>query len=229
MAVAVPGLVLVNSPLPWEAHRLVIADDMTLIREALAALCSVSRYRVVGQCADGFSALSLIQDLKPDLALLDGNLPGLHTMEILRQVKAAGLPTRIAVLSVRSDRKTVLEALKAGAGAFVLKSGPSSHLLDAMAQMLQGGVYLSPLLAINEIFFARDTAPSDPFDGLSPREFQVFGLLIEGLRPKEIGARLGLSPKTIDTYRSSLMRKLDIHDVAGLVRYAMQRHFIPGS
>ena len=190
MAVAAHGLLFSNL-LPRELVRLIIADELALIREGLAALCCSSRYNVVGQCADGFTALALIQDLKPELAVLDGNLPGLHTTEILRQLKAANSPTRVAVLSVRSDRKTVLEALRAGAGAFVLKSGPSSHLLDSLEQMLDGGVYLSPLLAINEIFLAPEKdIPADPFDSLSPREFQVFSLLVDGLRPKEIGARL---------------------------------------
>ncbi|MGI8742632.1 MAG: LuxR C-terminal-related transcriptional regulator [Bryobacteraceae bacterium] len=198
------------------------------MREGLAAIClSTCRHNVVGQCADGWAALTLIQQLQPDIAILDINLPGLHPIEVIRQAKVCRLPTRIGVLSTRSDRKTVLEALRGGVNAFLLKSGPSKHLLDSIDQMLGGGVYISPSLNMDEIFLAREKPiPEDPFDTLSPREFQVFELLIQGDRPKDVAARLALSPKTIDTYRSSLMHKLGIHDVAGLVKYAMQRDFM---
>jgi DNA-binding NarL/FixJ family response regulator len=205
--------------------RLVLADELTLLRDGLAAICNSSpRCEVVGQCADGATALRLIQEFKPDIAVLDMNLPGLHTIEVTRQVKASGLPTRIAVLSVRGDRKTVLEALRGGVSAFLLKSGPASHLIESFERILEGAIYLSPLLNADEIFLSPEKPlPEDPFDTLSPREFQVFSLLVEGVRAKEIAARLGLSPKTVDTYRSSLMGKLDIHDVAGLVKFAIHR------
>lgn len=208
--------------------RVVLGDELTLLREGLAAICDLSpRCEVVGQCSDGDTALRLIQDLRPDIAVLDLNLPGLHTLELIRQVRAACLPTRIAVLSARADRKTVLEALRGGVNAFLLKSGPSSHLIESFEEILDGSIYLSPLLNLEEIFLsAEKPAPPDPLDALSPREFQVFRLLVEGVRAKEIAARLCLSPKTVDTYRSSMMEKLDIHDIAGLVKYAIHRDLI---
>jgi DNA-binding NarL/FixJ family response regulator len=208
--------------------RLVVADELTLLREGLAAICDLSpRCEVVGQCADGTAALRLIQEFRPAIAVLDMHLPGLHTIEVIRQVKAARLPTSIAVLSSRGDRKTVLEALRGGASAFLLKSGPACHLIESFEHILDGAVYLSPLLNLDQIFFSSEKpTPEDPFDSLSPREFQVFSLLVEGVRAKEIAARLCLSPKTVDTYRSSMMEKLDIHDIAGLVKYAIQRDFV---
>lgn len=220
---------LTGSAIPTDAcARLLFGDELPLMREGLAAICSsTGRYEVVGQCADGWEALTLIHQLQPDVAVLDLNLPGLHAIEIIRQTRSGGLLTRIGVLSTRGDRKTVLEALRGGASAFLLKSGPSQHLLDSLEQMLEGGVYISPILNMDDIFLSSErAAPDDPFDTLSPREFQVFGLLIKGDRPKVIAARLALSPKTVDTYRSSLMHKLGIHDVAGLVKYAMQRDFM---
>lgn len=236
---ASPGLALASSaisnaavtdpPVMQESRiRLVLGDELTLFREGLAAICDLSpRCEVVGQCSDGAMALRLIQDLSPDIAVLDINLTGLHTIELIRQVKAAGLPTRVAVLSARTDRKTVLEALRGGASAFLLKSGPARHLIESFEQMMEGTIYLSPLLNLDEIFFSPEKpGPDDPLDALSPREFQVFSLLVEGVRAKEIAARLCLSPKTVDTYRSSMMEKLDIHDIAGLVKYAMQRDVI---
>ena len=107
----------------------------------------------------------------------------------------------------------------------MLKTGTSTQLLEAFEQILTGGIYVSPELHLDKIFAAasRRAETEDPLESLSSREYQVFSLLIDGIRAKEIAARLDLSPKTVDTYRASLMRKLDIHDVAGLVKFAIQR------
>jgi DNA-binding NarL/FixJ family response regulator len=208
-----------------KTYSVLLADDLTLVREGLAALCAAhAQYQVVGQCSEGATALRMIETQKPDLAVLDLNLPDLFTMEIVRRVRDANLPTKIVVLSVRKDRKTVVEALRCGVSGFLLKSAPSSELLEALEQVLEGSIYVSPQLELNKIFSTNHkNSPDDPLDLLSAREYQVFSLLIEGVRAKEIAARLELSPKTIDTYRASLMRKLDIHDVAGLVKFAINR------
>jgi len=208
-----------------KTYSVILADDLTLVREGLAALCAVhSQFRVMGQCSDGASALRMIESQRPDLAVLDLNLPDLFTMEIVRRVRDAKLPTKIVVLSIRKDRKTVVEALRCGVSGFLLKSAPSSELLAALEQVLEGSIYVSPQLELSKIFSTNHKgSPDDPLDTLSAREYQVFSLLIEGVRAKEIAARLELSPKTIDTYRASLMRKLDIHDVAGLVKFAINR------
>ncbi len=169
-------------------------------------------------------ALRMIESQRPDIAVLDLNLPDLFTLEIVRRVKEANISTKIVVLSTRRDRKTVVEALRGGVNAFLLKSAPSTELLEAFEQILDGGIYVSPQLELNKIFGSgQKNAPEDPLEHLSAREYQVFTLLVEGVRAKEIAARLELSPKTVDTYRASLMRKLDIHDVAGLVKFAIQR------
>lgn len=180
--------------------------------------------RVVGQCAEGSVALRLIEEQRPDIAVLDLNLPDLFTLEVVRRVRESGSSTKIAVLSTRRDRKTVVEALRCGVSAFLLKSAPSHQLLEAFGQILDGGIYVSPELELNKIFCpGQKPSAEDPLQSLSAREYQVFSLLCEGVRAKEIAARLSLSPKTVDTYRASLMRKLDIHDVAGLVKFAIQR------
>jgi len=206
-------------------YSIVLADDQTLVREGLAAICrALPPYRVVGQCSGGAAALRMIEAQRPDIAVLDLNLPDLFTFEIVRQVRDKGLPTRTAVLSTRRDRKTVVEALRCGVNAFLLKSGSTEQLLEAFQQILEGGIYVSPQLELQKIFSSNPKSSSyDPIDMLSAREYQVFTLLVEGIRAKEIAARLELSPKTVDTYRASLMRKLDIHDVAGLVKFALQR------
>ena len=152
------------------------------------------------------------------------SLPDLFTLEIVRIVRLAQIPTRLVVLSARKDRKTVVEALRSGVNAFLLKSGPARQFTDAFEQTLDGGIYISPSLDLYEIFSpTHANAPKDPFAALSPREYEVFCMLVEGTRAKEIGARLRLNPKTIDTYRVNLMRKLNIYNVAGLVRLAMER------
>ena len=198
---------------------------MPLIREALAQLCRIQTgCEVVAQCGDGDTAWESIEHLKPDLALLDLGLPNLSTLEIVRRLRLDYALTRGLVMSTRRDRKSVLDALRCGAAGYVLKNGPPEQIGDAFRQVTRGGIYVSPGLEIGKIFTAqRRVDPNDPLDMLSTREHQVFTLLVEGVRAKEIASRLDLSPKTVDTYRASLMRKLDIHDVAGLVKFAISR------
>ena len=203
-----------------------LADELTLVREGLTALCNaIDGFRVVSQVGSAESALTEIERLEPSIALLDLGLSDLAATEVIRRVRERGGRTRCAVLSTRKDRKTVLEVLRTGACGYLLKSSSSEQMADALNQFTQGGIYVSPQIEVMSLFgessFRNDE--EDPLDSLSSREFQVFSLLVEGVRAKEIAARLALSPKTVDTYRSSLMRKLDIHDVAGLVKFAIRR------
>lgn len=204
---------------------LLIADQLVLVREGLASLCEASaRFQVVAQCSDGEQALALIVKLNPDLAILDCDLGKLYVLEVVRKARQLGSSTKVIVLSGRSDRKSALEALRGGASGFLLKSCLVREMLDALRQVLDGGVYVAPQVGLEKIWNTeRRKGTADPFDSLSSREHQVFSLLVDGLRAKEIAARLDLSPKTVDTYRASLMRKLDIHDVAGLVKFAITR------
>jgi DNA-binding NarL/FixJ family response regulator len=214
-----------------KTYSVLLADDLTLVREGLAALCNAQpHYKVIGQFSEGAAALRMIEAQQPDIAVLDLNLVDLFTLEIVRRVREAGLKTKILVLSTRRDRKTVVEALRAGVSGFLLKSAPATQLLEAFEQVLDGSVYVSPQLELSKIFASHHKSqPEDLVDALSSREYQVFSLLVEGVRAKEIAARLELSPKTVDTYRASLMRKLDIHDVAGLVKFAIQRDLTSAS
>jgi DNA-binding NarL/FixJ family response regulator len=207
------------------SYGIVLADELTLVREGLAALCNaVKGFHVTAQVGTASAALTEIQRLRPPIALLDLGLSDLAATEVISRVRELDLPTRCAVLSTRKDRKTVLEVLRAGACGFVLKSSGSDQMAEALAQFTQGGIYVSPQIEVMSLFGEGGTRQGmDPIDTLSSREFQVFSLLVEGVRAKEIAARLNLSPKTVDTYRSSLMRKLDIHDVAGLVKFAIRR------
>ncbi len=208
-----------------KTYSILLADELTLVREGLAALCEQQAgFHVIGQCSEGVVALRMIEEQRPDIAVLDLNLPDLFALEVVRRMKEANSPSKVVVLSTRRDRKTVVDALRSGVSAFLLKSAPSHQMLEAFAQILDGGIYVSPELELEKIFCpGQKSAGEDPIESLSAREYQVFSLLCEGVRAKEIAARLALSPKTVDTYRASLMRKLDIHDVAGLVKFAIQR------
>lgn len=196
------------------------------MREGLSALCnSMAGFKVVSQVGSAMAALAEIERLQPDLALLDWNLADLAATEVIRRVRDAGFPTRCAIFSQRKDKKTVLEVLRTGACGFLLKTSTYAEMTEALTQFTNGGIYVSPQIEVMSLFgepSGRSQA-DDPIESLSSREYQVFTLLVEGIRAKEIAARLQLSPKTVDTYRSSLMRKLDIHDVAGLVKFAIRR------
>ena len=208
------------------AVPIVLAESLPLVREGLAALCNARPpYCIVGQCGDGAEAVRLIESVKPAISVIDLELPNLFAMEIIRKIRNAGIATKTVMLAVQVDRNNMIDILRCGANAIVLRTGTSRHLFEAFNCIREGGIYVSPQLDLDKLFVAnRNGKSSDPIDSLSTRERQVFTLMIEGLRAKEIASRLELSPKTVDTYRASLMRKLDIHDVAGLVKYAIQRN-----
>jgi DNA-binding NarL/FixJ family response regulator len=202
---------------------ILIAEEMTLVREGLIRLCeSEPDLQVVAQCCDGGSVLTETTACRPDIALLDFQLPDCSILDLVRRV--AAMSPRVLVMAARHDRKAMIEVLRAGASGFVLKSRPANELLGAFRQILEGGIYISAGQASGALF-GPEGKPFrlDPLETLSAREYQVFSLLVNGVRAKEIAARLDLSPKTVDTYRASLMRKLDIHDVAGLVKFAIHR------
>ena len=208
-----------------ELTTVLVADPQPLVRESLAALVECGPYRVIGQCEDGEEAFREIVAKRPNIALLEMQLPKLYTLEVVRKLRQLEVPTRLVVLSARGDRKTVIEALRCGVHGYLLKTAPARYLLDGFDQVRAGGIYVTPQVELEKIFVpSRGRESADPLETLSAREHQVFAMLVEGMRAKEIAARLDVSPKTIDTYRASLMRKLDIHDVAGLVKYAISRN-----
>jgi DNA-binding NarL/FixJ family response regulator len=202
----------------------VLADDHNIVREGFAALCSLHGIRVLGQCGDGRAALETIGSLRPDVAILDMNMPLLNGGEVVRRLRARGCVSRLIILSISRDGPTVREALRAGADAYLLKDEPSRHLIEAIQCVREGGVYVSPLLRGSALFTGGERLPfDDPLAALSPREVEVFSHLVNGLRAKDIAELLNISPKTVDTYRASLMRKLNVRDLVGLVKFAIGR------
>src|SRR5712692_6274516 len=205
--------------------HVLLADDHVIVREGIAALLSAEPdLAIIGQASEGNQALEMIHALRPDVAILDLNMPKLHGIEVIRRTRKWNTQVRMGVLSISRDQKIVAEALKIGANAYLLKDGPPRHLVEAIHIIMDGGIYISPLLH-PEMFLtgAHPATQTDPLDSLSSREYQVFGFLVEGIRAKEIATRLDISPKTVDTYRANVMRKLHIYDVPGLVKYALQR------
>jgi DNA-binding NarL/FixJ family response regulator len=204
----------------------VLADDHGIVREGLAAFCEAqAELSVAGQCADGLAALEMIQSLRPDFAILDLHMPKMTGVQVVRKVRDLQLATRLIILSVARDENTVIEALNAGADAYLLKDGPGRHLLDAISYIRDGGVYVTPLLRGARLFTdSQKTEKEDPLSALSRREYEVFSYLVNGLRAKDIADLLSISPKTVDTYRASLMRKLNVHDLVGLVKFAIERN-----
>lgn len=204
----------------------VLADDHLIVREGLAAFCETRpELHIVGQCSDGLAAVEMIKAMQPDFAIIDLHMPKLHGLEVIRKVREANSPCKLVVLSISRDEKMVLEALRAGANGYLLKDGPARHLLDAISYIQDGGVYISPLLRREYLLEAPRKAPAeDPLASLSRREYEVFSFLVDGMRPKDIAKLLDISPKTVDTYRSNIMRKLGIHDLVGLVKFAINRN-----
>jgi DNA-binding NarL/FixJ family response regulator len=203
----------------------VLADDHAIVREGIAALCTSHGLRVLGQVSDGREAVDMITSLKPDFAILDLHMPNLTGIEAIRRLRAAGSLVKLMILSISREDATVMEALHAGADAYLLKDGPSRHLLDAINFVKDGGVYVSPMLRGAGLFAKAENARTvDPLAALSPREMEVFSYLVTGLRAKDIADLLSISPKTVDTYRASLMRKLNVHDLVSLVKFAIERN-----
>jgi len=157
-------------------------------------------------------------------------MPKLHGLEVIRKIREANCQCKLVVLSISRDEKMVIEALRAGANGYLLKDGPARHLLDAISYIQDGGVYISPLLRRDYLLEAPRKAPAeDPLASLSRREYEVFSFLVDGMRPKDIAKLLDISPKTVDTYRSNIMRKLGIHDLVGLVKFAIHRNLTSAS
>ncbi len=205
---------------------LILADDHGIVREGVAAFCKARpEVSLLGQCSDGQEAVDMILARNPDFAVLDLDMPKLTGLEVIRRVREAGSKTRLIVLSISRDQNIIRELFRSGADGYVLKDGPSRHIFDAINYVRDGGQYLTPLLRRESVEKGdKKEEKADPLALLSKREFAVFSLLVDGVRPKDIAISLEISPKTVDTYRSNIMRKLKMDSVAGLVRFAIQRN-----
>jgi DNA-binding NarL/FixJ family response regulator len=204
---------------------IVVADDHTIVREGIRKLLEAREdFQVVGEASDGEEAVQMILEKKPDVALMDIWMPRLSGIDATRRIGKRGLDTKVLVLSMHESRTYVEEVLRAGASGYILKSAASQDLLNAIDAVCNGASYLSPAITqqvVDAIARPGDAAPSG-VAMLTDREREVLQLIAEGLSSKEIAGMLGVSLKTVDSHRSNLMEKLDIHKVSGLVRFAIR-------
>lgn len=206
---------------------IVLADDHHVVRQALRLLLAAEPdLQVVGETGDGLEASRLVEQLKPDVLVVDLMMPGLNGLEVTRQVREHCPHTRIVVLSMHANEAYVLEALRNGATGFVLKDASAAEFLAGLRAVAAGRRYLSSPLSDRALdAYAQMAAASamDPYDSLTSREREVLHLTAEGLSTNDIADRLVISPRTAETHRENLMRKLSLHNQADLIRYAVKR------
>jgi len=203
--------------------RLVIIEDQTAIREMLAEILRLDpNYKLVGEAGDGQTALTLCLETKPDLIVLDAKLPGLNGVEILRRVAKQLKNVRVLVFSGHENPVLVREMLEAGAHGFVEKTAGLFEFKKGLETVANGGTYFGPAVAaLLRNVVANPGASSTP-DFLTDREREVLQLVAESNSTKDIAMKLNISVKTVDNHRTNLMRKLNLHDVASLTRYAVE-------
>jgi len=201
--------------------RALLADDHVLVRQGVRALLEREDVQVVGEAGDGREAVRLVQSLQPDVAILDVGMPILNGIDAAREIARTAPRVRTILLTMHAHEPYVVAALRAGARGYLLKSSVASALVEALRTVLAGQVYLGPDVSSIVVDALLDGAEGET-DPLTPRERQVLQLVAEGKSTKEVAALLGTSVKTADSHRTRLMRKLDIHDVATLVRYAIR-------
>ena len=205
--------------------RVILADDHDIVRQGLRLVLEKEHIEVLGEASDGLEAIRLIQELRPDIALLDLDMPGLDGLAVLREAARACPQTRTVILTRHMEEPYAVEALRIGARGYVLKTQASTDLVAAIQHVYRGEVYLSPRIskAVVQAYLSNTDAPNAK---LSVRERQVLQLVGEGHSTKKIATLLGISVKTADTHRTKVMEKLDIHQTAGLVRYAIRNGLI---
>jgi DNA-binding NarL/FixJ family response regulator len=200
-----------------------IADDHSIVREGLAALLAAQPdIRIAGAAANGREALAAVLKAQPAVVIMDISMPEMNGIEAARQIRAALPQTQIVILSMHASAEHVFQALEAGARGYLLKESAAKEICDAVRALHLGRRYLSAKVA--EVLAERvgRRAAVSPLDSLSPRERQILKLVADGCSSARIAEMLHLSPKTVDTYRSRLMEKLNISDIASLVKFAIQ-------
>lgn len=204
---------------------ILLVDPHVIVREGLRALlASREDLIVVGEASDGDQALELVERLRPDLVILETHLPKVSGLEVVGRLAQDSDAPRVLVLSMHDSQLHVEQALRAGACGYMVKTGSAKELLHAVEMIRDGQTYVSSAVMeqVMESMVRGRTAPRTGFASLTPREREVLRLIAEGLSGKEIAAALGVSAKTIETHRSRIMEKLEIHKVSGLVRFAIR-------
>jgi DNA-binding NarL/FixJ family response regulator len=205
--------------------RTLLADDHTLVRAGIRGLLQgFQGVEVVGEAEDGHEALRLAESLRPDVVLLDIGMPGLNGLEVAGRLATLDPSIRVLILSMHTSEEYVLRALRAGCAGYLLKRSAVSELEVAVRAIARGETYLSPAVSkqVVDDYVGRTGGATDPLDALTPRQREILQLVAEGNTSKEIAEQLGLSFKTVETHRTQIMERLGVHDLAGLVRFAVR-------
>lgn len=205
--------------------RIVLADDHQIVRQGLRALLVREGFQVLAEGANGAEAVKLAAELQPDVVILDLTMPLLNGLEAGRQILRARPETRVVLLTMHAEEHQIAEALRIGIRAYILKTQAAEDLVQAIRAVMSGQTYLSPGIS-SLVVKGFLSCPQAPADRLAPRERQVLQLVAEGKTSKEIAALMGLSVKTAESYRARVMEKLEIHETAGLVRYAIRHGLV---
>jgi DNA-binding NarL/FixJ family response regulator len=206
-----------------DAIKVLLVDDHQVVRRGLRTFLEVQDdIEVVGEASDGAEGVARAQELGPDVVLMDVKMPGMDGVEALRELRALDNPARVLIVTSFTEQRTVVPALRAGAAGYVTKTEAPTELLAAVAKVHAGGRYVSPTLAERLADTLAAGAPGRPHEALSAREYQVLCLLGAGKTNKQIAAAFRVGPKTISTYRSRILRKLNLKTNADLVRYVIE-------
>lgn len=212
--------------------KIILADDHQVVRKGLKALLtSEPELSVVGEANDGLEAMQLTERLQPDVLILDLMMAGINGLEVTRQLNKKFPKIGIVILSMHSNEAYVLESLRSGARAYVLKESPPEELVHAVKEVFAGRRYLSNPLserAIDAYTNISEAKNIEPYDQLTTREREILQLTAQGKTNAEIAERLFISPRTVETHRTNLMRKLELHNHSQLIQFAIQHNIIPG-
>jgi two-component system response regulator NreC len=205
--------------------RVLLADDHRIVRQGFRALLEREGVECVAEASDGLEAVRLAKLHRPDVAILDLSMPQLNGLDAASEIVKACPATGVILLTFHTEEHQILAALRAGVRGYVVKTQAVQELVDALSEVARGGIYLSS--SVSRVVVSAYLTSSEPVpDPLTPRERQVLQLVAEGKTAKEIAGLLNLSVKTAESYRANIMSKLDIHNTAGLVRYAIRRGLI---
>jgi len=208
--------------------RLLICDDHPLVRAGIKATLAAERtLEIVAEASNGREAVSETRRVRPDLVLMDISMPELNGLEAISQIKEFDKDIKVLIMTMYDDEEVVIRCLTAGASGYILKDAPLPQLIYAIGMVMKGHEYLDPGVTRNVNEYVQQSRPRQmSYDRLSPREREVLKLVAEGLSLKEIAAHLNVGVKTVDTHKYNLMTKLDIHNAAGLTRYAIQNKVV---
>jgi DNA-binding NarL/FixJ family response regulator len=211
--------------------RVLLTDDHTLFRQGIRTLLSAeSDIEVIGEAGNASDAVTQARQSRPDLVLMDIGMPGMSSFEATRQIRKERPETRVVFLSMYDDEDYLAECVDIGANGYILKESPAEQLITAIREVCHGGSYLSPRLLTRLVddfrSQGRGFVRQPRFDTLTKREREILKMLAEGRSVKEIASEFDLSVKTVEAHKFNLMRKLDIHNKAQLVQYAIQKKII---